>query len=114
MKQIKKIEPKKPDKQSTKPVNKGVEYVRTDNLNAKTAEILKTSPHGVGNVKPLMAVNINNSNKVYRDDVSSYEKALFNKPSGSGVGQSKQGYNATPVMASTNRVNYVFNLEKEL
>jgi hypothetical protein len=82
VKQVKKIELKKSDnKQSTRQNNKNsMEYVRTDNLNAKTAEIMKASPNTLGgNSKPLMAVSINNSNKIHRDEVSNYEKAVFNK-----------------------------------
>jgi hypothetical protein len=110
MKQIKKIEPKRTDKQSTKQVNKTIEYVKTDNLNAKTAEILRNSPNNIVNAKPLMAVNINNSNKVYRDEISNYEKALF-KPNNTHHQNQRQG-NITPVVATTNRV-YRSNLEKE-
>jgi hypothetical protein len=93
LKQIKKIEPKRPEKNSTKanknfPANN--DYVKIDNLNAKTAEIMKASPSvgnhyhnqsftGAGNPNPraLINVNINNSNRVEKNEVSNYEKSLF-------------------------------------
>ena len=88
LKQIKKIEPKKPEKASNKIPNKNTtDNIKIDNLNAKTAEIMKTSP-GMGNNfqnsllhtnmnKSLINVNINNSNKIVKDDISNYEKNLF-------------------------------------
>lgn len=85
MKQIKRIEPKRPDINSTKGNLKAhpSEYVKIDNLNAKTAEIMKASPSVLNNLnhqnKPLMNVNINNSNKNVKEDISNYEKALFNR-----------------------------------
>ena len=77
-KQIKKIEPKQINKQSTKNVNKSIDYIKTDNLNAKTAEIMRVSPNNmIVNNRPLMAVNINNTNKLMKDENSNYEKYLF-------------------------------------
>lgn len=73
--QIKKIEPKQSNKQSTKNINKSIgPMIRTDNLNAKTAEILKTSPNNMmGANRQIMAVNINNVSKYE----NSMEKHLF-------------------------------------
>jgi len=66
------------------------DYVKTDNLNSKTVEIMKNSP-GVGNSfynqnignnfqtnqKALIKVNINNSNRIDKSDFTEYEKSLF-------------------------------------
>jgi hypothetical protein len=116
MKQIKKIEPKRTERQSTKQVKQPIDYVKTDNLNAKTAEIMKTSPHNMGNIKPLMAVNINNSNKVYRDEVSNYEKTLFKQNINNNAPKQAQHLNNTGVStalqsnnntATVNRVYFI-------
>lgn len=109
LKQIKKIEPKRPDKSSTKGNNKYApnDYIRADNLNAKTAEIMRASPgvannyqnqtftnnltSNMGNIntRPLMNVNIN-SNKAVNDEMSNYEKNLFRN---NNQNSSKCGYN---------------------
>jgi hypothetical protein len=126
LKQIKKIEPKRPEKNSTKatknlPPNN--DYVKIDNLNAKTAEIMRTSP-GVGNnyqnqsfsgvtnnsnfnQRALINVNINNSNRIDKNEISNYEKGLFKQgqgpmginqnPSNSTMNNSMNSYNTTNV-----------------
>ena len=105
--QIKKIEPKQPNKQSTKTLNKNVGHmIKTDNLNAKTAEILKTSPNNMGNTRPIMAVNINN---VVKNEMTSMERHLFRQGSNLQVMQREQ-MPVTPVVQ--NNV-YLYNLEKE-
>jgi hypothetical protein len=88
LKQIKKIEPKRVERPSNKVMNKNAaDNIKIDNLNAKTAEIMKTSP-GLGTNfqnnlihtnmnKTLINVSINNSNKIVKEDISNYEKNLF-------------------------------------
>jgi hypothetical protein len=90
MKQIKKIEPK--IKSGSRNSNNNKNLVKIDNLNLKTAEIMKNSPHNIQNMpnsnnyynmynninvnKSLLAVNINSSNKKI-DDILNYEKTLL-------------------------------------
>ncbi len=103
LKQIKKIEPKRIDRPSNKVVNKNAaDNIKIDNLNAKTAEIMKTSP-GLGNnfqnslmhtnlnnQKTLINVNINNSNKIIKDEISNYEKNIFKAQSANvNIGEGK-------------------------
>ncbi len=84
LKQIKKIEPKKTERTSAKNYPGNNDYVKIDNLNAKTAEIMKTSPatnyQGQGNQRALINVNINNSNRIDRSEITDYEKNLFKNP----------------------------------
>jgi hypothetical protein len=99
--QIKKIEPKRNEKNS----NKANPHVKIDNLNAKTAEIMKSSPAMANNTfnqlannnhlnqsnKALINVNINNSNRAInnKESFSNYDKNLFkptNQQNNSNVG----------------------------
>ncbi len=100
--QIKKIEPKHPNKQSTNTLKKNIGHIiKTDNLNAKTAEILKASPNNMVSNRPIMAVNINN----IRTEHNSMEKHLFKSNN-----QMIQQQQATPI--PQNNVNLIY-LEKE-
>jgi hypothetical protein len=87
MKQFKRIEPKIQERGSNRALNNSndeklrSEYlVKTNNLNAKTAEkIMKVSPgmSNKNNSKPLIAVNISNTNKYVQDEMSNYERHLM-------------------------------------
>lgn len=114
MRQIKKIEPKRNELTSTKGNQNKADFVKIDNLNAKTAEIMKNSP-GFGNNlyqqnmqnqnfnpnatarRPLINVNINNSNKIAKDEMSNYEKQLFR--------QGMQGNTNTAMQMKNENVN---------
>ncbi len=90
LKQIKKIEPKKIEKNSIKVTkNYAPNEYKIDNLNAKTAEIMKASP-GLGtnnygnqnfanNQRALINININNSNKNHKNEQTNYEKNILFK-----------------------------------
>jgi hypothetical protein len=101
LKQIKKIELKKTERTSAKNYPGNSDYVKIDNLNAKTAEIMKTSPatnyQGQGNTRALINVNINNinnSNRVDRSELSDYEKNLFKNNYQSGNNQTSANINS--------------------
>lgn len=125
LKQIKKIEPRRSDKPSNKAANKNaVENIKIDNLNAKTAEIMKTSP-GIGNNlqnnlistnlnnhKALINVNINNSKNILKDDISNYEKHIFKGPPGSiNYGEIKNE-NSNVNVSSLNNNNIAYQNQK--
>ena len=126
LKQIKKIEPKRPEKNSThatKNLPPNNDYVKIDNLNAKTAEIMKNSP-GVGNnyqnqsfsgmtnnntnfnQRALINVNINSSNRIDKNEISNYEKGLFRTYQGQmGNNQNNQSLSNSTVNNSMNSYN---------
>lgn len=119
LKQIKKIEPKKVDKNCTKSSKAYApnEY-KVDNLNAKTAEILKTSPglssnnYGnqsfANNQRALINININNSNRNDKNESSSnYEKNILFKQT-----HNLSSSNTTNSSSNSNNSSYYHNQKR--
>ncbi len=125
LKQIKKIEPRRSDKPSNKAANKNAaENIKIDNLNAKTAEIMKTSP-GLGNNfqnslintnlnnhKALINVNINNSKNILKDDISNYEKNIFKGHPGNINYGEIRNENSNVNISSLNNNNLAYQNQK--
>ena len=88
MMNVKKIEQKKPDRNSNKISSihekNYSDQIKTNNLNARTAENLRNSPtinfntnNNNSNNKSLIKINVNNTNNLNREEMSNFEKNLF-------------------------------------